>query len=132
MPITTPAQLDLARRVSEHVHAHPAQHDQTIFYRDDAGAGGTAGCIAGWTAVLDGAQPIFAELGSCLAFEVSTPGGDRLIAEYARKALGLTADEARELFTPDQLDSSAREYLDELIEDAVRSGVVTANAGVRV
>ncbi|WP_280455453.1 hypothetical protein [Nocardia brasiliensis] len=131
MPITTPAQLDLARRVSEHVHAHPEQHDQTIFYRDDAGSCGTAGCIAGWTAVLDGARPIFAELGSCLAFEVSTPGGDRLIAEYARKALGLTADEARRLFTPNQTDSSARDYLDELIEDAGWCGGAAVSGGVR-
>ncbi|MFI6215670.1 hypothetical protein ACIBCD_27070 [Nocardia brasiliensis] len=131
MPITTPEQLALARRVSEHVHAHPEQHDQTIFYREDAGSCGTAGCIAGWTAVFDGAQPIFAELGSCLANEVSTPGGDRLIDDYARKALGLTIDEARALFTPNQPDSSAREYLDELIEDAVRSGIAVGRGGAR-
>jgi hypothetical protein len=122
MPITTPKQLDLAKRVSAHIHANPDQHRQGDWYQEDDC--GTAACVAGWTAVLDGAELSknfypdgFVEAS---AVEGALAGGTRSIASYAREALGLTPDEAKELFF--SRERRALSYLDGLIaagEDAI-------------
>lgn len=117
MPITTPEQLALAKRVRDHVKAHPEQHDQTLWYFSEPTCGTTA-CIAGWTAVLDGAQPIQDYAGeSCL---VAIGDDQRSIPVYARKALGLTGSEAWQLFDGCSNDR-ALAYLGELIAAAEAS-----------
>lgn len=118
MPITTPKQLELAKRVSAHIHAHPDQHRQGDWYQEtDCG---TAACIAGWTAVLDGAELAknFYDDGfvEASAVEGVRTGGTTSIATYARVALGLTPDEAKELFF--SRERRALSYLDGLIAAA--------------
>lgn len=105
MPITTPVQLALAKRVSAHLHAHPEQHDQYEYYTETEC--GTTACVAGWTAILDGADPIrrsYDEYGR--AFSIS---------EYSQEALGLDDDEANALFHEIMDPVRARTYLEELI-----------------
>ena len=114
MPITTPEQLVLAQRVSAHVRAHPEQHAQGDWYQENNC--GTTACVAGWTAILDGAElsKDFYDNGFVEANRVRNANGtSRLIANYAQEALGLTRDEAKNLFY--SRERAALTYLDRLI-----------------
>lgn len=120
MPITTLEQLALAKRVRNHIAAHPERHNQD-FYFLEAGEEeneldcGTQGCIAGWTAILSGAR--FAR-----GLMVETLDGTVHIEGYSRSLLGIDEEEAEHLFTPryDTRDAEARSrrYLEQLIVDA--------------
>lgn len=126
MPIRTLEQLSLAKKVRSHVTAHPNQHDQRVWC--EVGECGTNACIAGWTAILSGAEPFFgdAEDEQIETATVIFPGG-RLedVSLYARKMLGLGEFESRELFLTRNTAADALEYFDELIAagEAALSGV---------
>lgn len=47
--------VELLERVMRHIEAHPEQHDQDVYIRQDSC--GTAACFAGWTLLLSGADP---------------------------------------------------------------------------
>ena len=118
MPIQTAEQLALAKKVRDHIAEHPEQHDQACWYRQNEC--GTVACIAGWTAVPDGAQPdlILDEEDLDEAASVRLPDGSRRqIAGYARKALGLTENEAYQLFHRTPNEAVAAQALDKLIAD---------------
>ncbi len=120
MPITTQHALDLARRVRAHIRSHPEQHDQSVFYLKSHC--GTAACIAGWTAVLNGADldtRYISRSDGLKATKVRMPSTDRfiLIDDYAGGVLGLTDEESRDLFSGDTTEAEALAVLDALIAD---------------
>lgn len=78
---------------------------------------GTAGCFAGWTALLSGARPfnhMFVEL-------PNVPGQDELptekIALYAQRILGLTWREAEILFAAFNTREDLNRYVRNLLND---------------
>ncbi len=118
MPITTPEQLALAKRVRDHIKANPGQHKQQYYYRKSLC--GTTACVAGWTAVLNDADLITTRgvLGIAAA-DVRTKSGDTEdIWDYARDQLGLDTGEAPELFSLATSEADALAYLEQLIADA--------------
>ena len=120
MPITTREQLALAKRVRNHVRARPEQHDQGHWYRrwNHCGICGTTACIAGWTAILNGAELIVEQdwIGP-VAEEVRTESGDaEFIIFYAQGALGLDFPEREYLFYAAEGEAVA--YLGDLIAAA--------------
>lgn len=61
---------ELAWKVLDHIAAHPEQWDQkTWLKRTDCG---TAGCFAGWTALLSGDKPDWLECGGALFGEYTS------------------------------------------------------------
>lgn len=115
MPIQTLEQLALARKVRDHIKAHPAEHDQGNWFRGGDHSCGTTACIAGWTAYFDGAELLFGLDG--YSDMVMTESGARVaIADYAVSALGLDADAGEEDFFYDG-ETDALAFLDRLIAD---------------
>lgn len=109
MPITTPQQLDLAQSVSAWIQQNPGLHNQATYTAEtEAGA---EHCIAGIVVALTpGAR--FDYCGCCVA----TADGAVDIAEFAQTELGLTEQEAFDLFF-EYRNAVARQYLDQLIAD---------------
>lgn len=99
--------LPLLRKVLDHIDAHPNEWYQSewgirtdsyplTFIDGNAPACGTAFCIAGHAAVMSGATPVWGEEGN-LSYIRPPGGGFADVQEFARKALGLTHDEASSL-----------------------------------
>lgn len=101
---------DLLLQIREQITAHPETHDQDQWGRRTEC--GTTHCIAGWAAVLSGANLDWRknEFGVGLLCFVNEhdPG------VYAAALLGLSCDEAGALFY--QGNKAALTHLDELIE----------------
>ncbi|WP_067891307.1 hypothetical protein [Nocardia vaccinii] len=115
MPIQTLEQLALARKVRDHIKAHPAEHAQENWFRAGDHSCGTTACIAGWTAYFDGAELIIGLDGYVDHVETESGAGEH-VADYALRALGLDRDEGEEEFFYDD-NAQALEYLDKLIAD---------------
>jgi hypothetical protein len=128
-----PAILNLPRlkQVRDHVVAHPDQHDQGEWFIDINGYEkpcvigsecGTAACVAGWTVLLNGDQPIkmaFPDHGYTSASSVALiNGGVMDIDDRAQQILGLTDDQAQELFYDISTPQRAVDYLNDLIASA--------------
>lgn len=127
MPITTQVQLDLAKKVHEHVTTHPGQHYQGNWWVERSC--GTTGCLAGWTTHFIGAEPVLADDrgGMRVASEVRMPGGEiEDIAVAAAEALGLDEWEACGLFYRTD-HAAAIGRLGELIAE----GELAVNGGTR-
>ncbi len=124
MPITTPEQLALARRVRDHLAAHPDEHNQGTWYCTVPECG-TVACIAGWTAVFDGAEPILS--GRSASYVRTKTGITQYIADYARAALGLGESEANGIFNSD--NEEAVGHLEDLIANAEQLLMATAEGG---
>lgn len=85
---------ELLARVRDHILEEPRRYDQTTFGEasEDAPCG-TAACIAGWAAHLSGRVSLK---------KLRAPMNPvREIRQTAQRALGLTDEEARVLFTGD-------------------------------
>jgi len=120
--ITTPEQLALAKRVRTQLIEHPGQHDQATFYGENLC--GTTACTAGWTAVLNGASPVIRghpSAGLWATYVITPSGGRKRIWTYAQDALGLTDEEAADLFDADTSESTVVDHLGQLIGDAEAS-----------
>lgn len=99
----------LARRVLEHIEAHPDSWLQSLWaQRSECG---TTYCFAGWTIALTNpdAQFHFVDRGTWVAADVLIPGtgGHQEIPEAARNLLNLSQYAAGQLF-------DARNSLDDL------------------
>ena len=122
MPITTPEQLALAKEVSEHLHEHPEQHYQGDWFAETEC--GTTACVAGWTAILDGARLVREPFGLADGpTKARIVVGGEPIGVYAQRALGLTNLEAERLFHYEIDNALALSYLDDLIDDCAASAL---------
>lgn len=94
------ANVALANKVMEHIEANPEEHDPTRWaIRNSCG---TACCFAGRTVVMTGWELIFGRHGGSddlTAAWCSRDSEVRFINEVAAEELGLTEDEADELFS---------------------------------
>jgi hypothetical protein len=121
MPITTPEQLALAKRVHNLIAAHPEQHNQDFYFLEPGEEENeldcrTQACIAGWTAILNGAY-------FTAGPDVETPEGVHNIEVYARESLGISVTEAEFLFAARRYgnpyaEARSRRYLEQLIAEA--------------
>jgi len=85
------ANQELAKKVLDHILAYPEGHDQNTWgTRDECG---TTMCIAGWTCELEGRTPWIGFVAKPGAFEAMGATASR-----ARELLGLSPDEAEQLF----------------------------------
>lgn len=132
----TPAQVDRLRRELEFLTTYPERHDQGTWYRlprpaaVDAEPGadwtcGTAGCLAGWTALHADHEP-YLDAGGVVTDEyVVAPGDgpveDRLVGvhELARDLLGLTYEQGDALFSGDNNLRDLWEYARVFTNDAI-------------
>lgn len=104
-----PKNTDLMIEVREQIRLEPGRHDQGVWCSSpgDQEGCGTTYCIAGWVARLSGMK-IDYDRGDVYV-------EDRLIDDWARKKLGLTGDEAWNLFYCLD-DEAALTLLDEYIQ----------------
>lgn len=123
--MTTP-NVPLLKQTLDYVETHPEEWTQR-FYRC-----GTGMCFAGWAAVLDGGTWYDAELkGPWIEDMVARPDDPDLdvflmrdgartvdVECRARRILGLTEDEASELFDGDNTLDDLRRIVRELCEAA--------------
>lgn len=94
----TLANIELAEKTLEHLRHYPALHDQGNWLHIDQSTGiigfhaafecGTAGCFAGWAALLNGAELSIGYDESGYNRAVRLPDGE-LVEDYAARALGL-------------------------------------------
>jgi len=96
--------LDLLDRVLDWAEAHPDEdhadargrwHDQDVWVAEEDC--GTACCIAGIVALSEGWQPVYPVLNMGAEW-VDRAGEMALVSEVARRALGLSYEEADALF----------------------------------
>lgn len=105
--------LPLARKVLEHIEAHPEEHFQGFWGKqivDSETACRTTMCIAGWAAALSGCE---------LEWEngfLDKVNGDHNVHGYAEELLGLNSTESVHLFYSGNQGSIG--FLKELIEGA--------------
>lgn len=111
---------DLLMQVREKIVSEPEKHRQAswAFSKDDPRKGGdcgTAYCVAGWAAVLDGQKLDWTETGTG-AWDASFTIGGAMISEHAQDVLGLTYGEQSQLFRGSNTRSAVLAMLDRLIE----------------
>lgn len=106
--------LNLAASAGIHEVWHQGEWFRTS---SDPDTCGTAGCFAGWAALLSGARPfnhMFVE-------PPNVPGQDELPTEkidlYARQVLGLTFQQADILFAAYNTRADLNKYVDNLLND---------------
>lgn len=109
MPINT----DLLLEIREQITSHPETHDQNQWGRRTAC--GTTHCIAGWAIVLSGATFDWTSVYNTAGTSVTVNDGAYRIEEYAACEMGLSEDEADDLFF-EYDNAEALAMLDELIE----------------
>lgn len=110
--------IPLARKVLEHIEAHPEEHAQAHFASKNEC--GTTACIAGHALLLSGAYRIDNFDGDEFDFFEASTGKLVLPSDTAQGLLGLTHDQREELFFALQDKDEALEYLRNLITDAER------------
>jgi hypothetical protein len=113
--------VDLMLAVREQITSHPETHDQTMWGRKTEC--GTTYCIAGWAAVLSGAEPLWdididdtEEAATALHAGRGDKPYQRSIRTIAEEALGISYQEAGRLFPGALSRAEALANLDELIE----------------
>ena len=84
--------IEMFDRVADAIEAHPEKYDQTTFGRKTEC--GTAYCVAGWTAYLDGWKPSTSGDFFC----VTKGDHRRSVIGVAHKLLGLVSYESADLF----------------------------------
>lgn len=110
---------DLLMQVREKIVNEPEKHEQSRWARAfsdprKGGDCGTAYCVAGWAAVLDGQKLAWIAFGDF--WEASVLIGGVGISPYAMETLGLSMNEARRLFAGDNPRTHVLSMLDRLIE----------------
>lgn len=111
---------DLLMQVREKIVNEPEKHHQGAWAvaqsdpRKD-GECGTAYCVAGWAAVLDGQQLDWDEAGDG-TWDASYTTTGAMVGVYAQDVLGLTNDERRTLFRGHNERGEVLDMLDRLIE----------------
>ncbi|MFC5799147.1 hypothetical protein [Streptomyces formicae] len=110
--------VDLMLAVREQITSHPETHRQVMWGRRTEC--GTTYCIAGWAAVLSGQKLLWEGYAgaSTETWWLDDGRGNVLttIESYAREALGLSDEEAGDLFAFDLPEPKALQRLDALIE----------------
>lgn len=108
--------IPLARKVLEHIEAHPEEHNQAYFAgRNECG---TTACIAGHTLLVSGQYHLGAFDGEEFEFIQSATGEYVIASDTAQEMLGLTQDQRETLFFSLQDEGEALDYLRSLIEVA--------------
>lgn len=112
--------VDLLMQVREKIVNEPEKHNQGSWATAqsdprEGGDCGTAYCVAGWAAVLDG-QELDWQCGSIGWMASWLAGMDRAIDTHARIVLGLTENEAFRLFLAENRRDDVLDMLDRLIE----------------
>ena len=111
------------RDVMTHVTAHRDQLNMNVWGVREAC--GTTACIAGWQVILDpDYQPAWRPIGGRpdlqdLTWARDRDGGTHDVDVAAARGLGLTAEQAEELFYADTLDE-VWEVVERITEGAVR------------
>ena len=86
----------LLQKALDHIEAHPDEHDQAHYASRTSGCG-TAYCLAGHVAVIEGWTPIFRHgVTATMAFQRDHV--NRLANDIASEALGLNTVDAGVLF----------------------------------
>lgn len=111
---------DLLMQVREKIANEPEKHHQAAWALAssnpaEGGDCGTAYCVAGWAAVLDGQTLEWRESYGGVWVADWTTGGEAIWA-YARTALGLTPREDVRLFSAENSRDYVLRVLDALIE----------------
>lgn len=113
--------IERAVEVLAHIEMHPEQHDQSIWiYESHEGACGTTACFAGWTVLLAEVKVQFS-----LTYGGYLCANGKTVHEVARDLLGLSSEQAYNLFYCDTLDhlySALAEYAG-LSEEVLRKEV---------
>jgi len=112
--------VDLLMQVREKIVNEPERHFQGSWARAESdpredGECGTAYCVAGWAAVLDG-QELDWQLGDWGGWDADYLADGKGIWSYAQKALGLGAIERAILFAGGNSRQRVLSMLDRLIE----------------
>jgi len=107
------ANIELLNKVMNHIELHPNQHDQTVWA--ERTVCGTAMCFAGWAVVLSGGKIAFAG-NSTRTSQCRIDGAMDDIDLVAERLLGLSMDDANDLFGPTNTIEDLREIVDMLIE----------------
>lgn len=108
--------IPLARKVLEHIEAHPDEHDQAHFAsRNDCG---TTACIAGHTLLLSGQYELGEFDGDEFDFIESATGEVVVASDTATEMLGLNECQRYRLFFELQHEGEAVDYLRSLITAA--------------
>lgn len=97
--VMTDQQVDLLQRSLDHITEHPEQHDQTTWARRTP-TGDIVGCFAYHAAVLAGHTVTVGSMSCGCCWTVKDSNG-RYVSEIARDALGLTYDQADQLYRDD-------------------------------
>lgn len=101
--------LQRRRMVLDFITAHPEHHNQAVWavpmawlrelYDESlVGTCGTVACVAGWTCIMAGDELTSSDGSPELDHAISDSGAALEIPERAMRLLGLTKDEADELF----------------------------------
>lgn len=76
----------------------------------------TAGCLAGWRAMLDGAKPLWDSYVEGRSHLVRLPEGEPVTVEnHAKERLGLTSDQASALFNEHNSLADLKRIVDEIV-----------------
>lgn len=113
--------VDLLMQVREKIVNEPEKHDQMSWARAlsdprKGGDCGTAYCVAGWAAVLDGQEMSWAFSPHANEWRSPYLANGQAVWRYAQEALGLDSSEEGTLFDGDNSRESVLDMLDRLIE----------------
>jgi hypothetical protein len=124
---TTMINVAELNRVLAHCEAHPRQHDQNAWLNlaDPAWDGEgehladdwqchTTACLAGWTVILNGWKPNAVDSSAVINVDTGVTG---FVATVARRILGLSADQAHELFTHTATLTDVRRCVKRLLDE---------------
>lgn len=101
-----PARINvpLLRKTMEHIEQHPEEWDQSFWMSEC----GTKACFAGWACVFSGVEVVYSWA------RCTTADGDSAGAA-AQDALGLTFEDADQLFEANNTMAELRSQVDRLI-----------------
>jgi hypothetical protein len=91
--------MPLLRRILHQIDEHPETYEQSVYASDSPC--GTSYCVAGHAAVMSGAKPYWQRLDPLSTepyFRADETEDGEMIRVVAQQALGLTDDEACQLF----------------------------------
>lgn len=93
---------------------------------------GTAGCFAGWRAILDGGDVVFGDVNLDDDFRNESlifPDGKKIhssgVGRWAQERFGLTEAQARELFSAENTLGDLHEIVREIVTTAMDAEIVT-------
>lgn len=123
MSTTTTVNVELLRRVLEHITAHPETWNQGVWAAGAKGCG-TAYCAAGhavvmtghkidWASAYDGVAEFVIDEG------ITNPAWHPTISEVAEAELGLTYEQAEELFEGDNTLAELWDLAEQFTDGAI-------------